>query len=165
MKTHALTILMIAALGLTMPLHAAEDGHKHAKKEAGPNGGKILTSVEPHCEFLVTPERKVRLTFLDEEGKPAKVGEQQATAHCGDRANPTRLAFSAHEGVLISDKPLPAGNTVPMVLQLKMAADGKTVTERFAVNLADCPGCHLKEYACTCEHASGGGDSHEGHNH
>ena len=31
--------------------------HDHDTVEAGPNGGRILTSVEPHAEFLVTEDR------------------------------------------------------------------------------------------------------------
>ena len=41
---------------------------------------------------------------------------------------------------------------VPLILQVKPAADADNVTERFNVNLADCPTCEHREYACVCEH-------------
>ena len=66
MKTQILTI--ITSLILALPAFAAED-HDHAKKEAGPNGGKVLTTIEPHAEFFVTTDRKVQITFLNKDGK------------------------------------------------------------------------------------------------
>ena len=141
---------------------ADEHGHDHATKQAGPNGGRVVTSVEPHYELFVTPERKVKITFLGEDGKAVEAKDQTVTATGGDRANPTRLAFTKEGGALVSDKPLPAGTVVPLILQVKVAPDAKPVTERISLNLADCPTCKHKEYACTCEH---GGGEHEGHKH
>ncbi len=150
--------ILLAALGLVFSpvLHAeapdAHPGHSHAKKEAGPNGGRVVTSVDPHFEFLVTPEGKVKLTFLGEDGKAIAPAGQTVTAIGGDRAKPTKLAFAIADGALISDKPLPEGKSVPIILQVKVSPAAKTVTERFNVNLADCPTCEHKEYACTCAH-------------
>ena len=66
MKTPILTLLAAIALALALPASAADD-HKHEKKEAGPNGGKILTAMEPHAEFFVTSDRKVQITFLGQD--------------------------------------------------------------------------------------------------
>ena len=52
MKT---THILPLALAILAPL-ALQAGlnHSHEKKEAGPNGGRLLTSINPHAEFLVT---------------------------------------------------------------------------------------------------------------
>ena len=83
----------------------------HAKKIAGPNGGKIITAVEPHAEFYVTPEHKVRITFLDEQNTAIAVADQTVDVICGDRSNPTILSFAKDTdgNSLISDGTLPAG--------------------------------------------------------
>jgi hypothetical protein len=127
-------------------------GHAHAKKIAGPNGGRVITAVEPHLEFLVTKDRKVRITALDDDNKPAKIAEQTVKLTGGSRANPTRMTFEKDGDVLVSDIAFPAGNNLPVVLQIKTSADAKSVIAKFSLNLNDCPGCEYKEYACTCDH-------------
>ncbi len=139
-------ITLLVTLTLTT-LHAADE-----TKVAGPNGGRVITTVEPHAEFLVLEDRRVQLTFLDDALKPIPVAEQTAEVITGDRSNPTELSFTKTDDTLVSDAPLPEGNAVPAVLRITPAPGEKTVTERFAVNLAICPGCDLPEYACTCGH-------------
>lgn len=152
MKTKILTA--ITTLLLALPALAADGhGHSHAKKEAGPNGGKILTAIEPHAEFFVTSDRKVQITFLGENGKAIAPAEQVVTVTAGERSAPTKLTFAKSGNVLISDKPLPEGTAFPAVVQVKVAPDAKTVVEKFNLNLAKCPECSLPEYACTCSHA------------
>lgn len=152
---------MVAAFGLiVVPAVKAEKkadthdhgDHVHVKKEAGPNGGRVLLSVDPHVEFFVMPDRKLKLTFLDEDGKAIAVAEQSATGVGGDRSKPTRFKFKKVEDALVSDVVLPEGNMVPLILQLKMKPDAKNVTEKFTVNMSDCPSCEYLEYACTCDH-------------
>lgn len=176
MKTQ-LTLKSFAALataftfGLGAPaLHAEEkdhkheehEGHDHDEAEAGPNGGKVLHEVEPHLEFFVTEDRKVQITALGEDGKAMPIGEQTVRVTGGSRSNPTKMSFAKQGDVLISDTAFPEGNDFPVVVQIKPAADAKTVIEKFNLNLADCPTCKYAEYACTCEH---GDDDHEGHDH
>ena len=151
---------LIAAFGLlAIPAANAEEkksdahaGHDHAEKQAGPNGGRVIDSVEPHVEFLVMPDRKLKLTFLGEDGKPIAAKAQTAKAIGGDRSKPTRFAFAKDGDALVSDVVLPDGKMVPLILQLKVAPDAKTVTEKFTVNLSKCSGCDYLEYACTCAH-------------
>jgi hypothetical protein len=150
MKTKIAAILLA-----TLALVSAQEkhDHAHAKKVAGPNGGRIVESVEPHFEFFVTPERKIKITFLTEDNKAAAPKEQTLTATGGDRANPTKFTFAKEGEALVSDKPLPTGNdNPPIILQIKSTPDAKTVTDRFNVNLARCGECKHSEYACTCEH-------------
>lgn len=153
------TLLTLAALAFSPAIQAAEKhdhdhgDHKHEKKEAGPNGGRVLHSIEPHLEFLITADRKIRLTPLGEDNKPVALKDQSATATGGDRSNPTKFTFVKDGETLLSEQPLPAGNdNPPLILQIKLNADSKAVTERFSVNLANCGSCEHKEYACTCSH-------------
>ena len=144
--------------------HEADHGHAHAEKIAGPNGGKIITSVEPHAEFFVTADNQVLITFLDESNQAITITSQKVTAVCGDRSNPTLLSFAKHAyGMsLLSNETLPAGNKYPIIITFNMTADADPVRAKFTVNLSDCPDCDYKEYACTCDHAHN--DDH-GHDH
>ncbi|MCB1096663.1 MAG: hypothetical protein KDN22_13885 [Verrucomicrobiae bacterium] len=153
----ATSILTVLTLGFYafQPALAGEkdhDDHDHGKIVAGPNGGRVITEVEPHLEFLVNKDRTVKITALDDHNKPAKIGDQSVSIIAGERSKPTKLAFTVKDGVLVSDVALPAGNDFPVVLQIKPGKKGKIVTAKFNVNLNDCPTCKNKEYACTCEH-------------
>ncbi len=126
--------------------------HEHEEKIVGPNGGRVVTATEPHFEFLVLDDRKLKITFLSEEGEAIAPGKATVTAVGGERAKPTTFAFAEAGGALVSDAALPEGDMVPLVLQVKLTPDAKTVTEKFTVNLNDCPTCEYKEYACICDH-------------
>ena len=128
------------------------DDHDHSKVIAGPNGGRVLTGVEPHAEFFVTDDRKVRITFVDDDLKPIAATDQSVSVIAGDRSNPTSLTFVKSGTNLVSDKALPEGNDFPVVVQLKTTAGASVVHEKFNLNLLDCPTCEYKEYACTCAH-------------
>lgn len=140
-------LLIIAALGLAAAAFAHAD-----KKTAGPNGGRVLTSVDPHVEFFVTPERRIQFTFFDDAGKPVAPAGQSVTVTTGSRAAPVTLTFTRHGDVLRSDAALPAGQNLPAVVQFKPAPDAAVVIEKFNLNLATCSECQHAEYACTCGH-------------
>ncbi len=150
--------------------HAAHDhddhDHDHADSKnvrpAGPNGGRIITDVEPHVEFLVTDDRKVKITSLNDDNKPSGTAPAfELSLTGGDRSNPTRLQFAAEGTSLVSSGTLPEGQMIPVVLQFKAGEDKPTMT-KFNIDLNDCPTCDYKEYACTCAHA---GDHNHDHDH
>lgn len=147
MKNRILRLLALSALAL-----AATVSNAHEKNEAGPNNGRLITAVTPHAEFLVTAERKVRITFVGEDGKPVAPGDQVVVVTAGDRAAPTRLTFTKTGDVLISDAVLPAGNDFPAVVQIKATPAAKPVYVRFNVNMSVCGECKNAEYACVCGH-------------
>jgi hypothetical protein len=149
MKTSILTF--ITAVALALPALAAED-HTHEKQEAGPNGGRVLTAIQPHAEFFVTADRTVQITFLDERGKAIAPAAQAVTVTAGERSAPTKLTFIKSGEVLVSEQPLPGGNDFPTVVQIKDTPEAKAVVEKFNLNLSPCPGCKLAEYACICSH-------------
>jgi hypothetical protein len=151
----AYAAIALFAMAPLQPLAAHEDAkpsEAKVEKKAGPNGGRVITKVTPHVEFLVMPDRKVKLTFLDDAGKAVEPAAQTATLTGGDRANPTKLAFSKEGNALVSDKALPPGDAVPAVLQIKVTPDASPVSEKIIVNMVKCPGCGYAEYACTCDH-------------
>jgi hypothetical protein len=142
-----LTLLTALAAVSVSPAFAHED-----KKVAGPNGGRILKSVTPHVEFFVTKDRKVQFTFLNAANQPVAPAGQSVVVTTGDRAKPTVLAFSRQGNALVSDAALPAGNNLPVVIELKPAPDATPVIEKFNINLSTCGECKHAEYACTCGH-------------
>ena len=130
-----------------------DHGHEHAEAIPGPNGGRVMTGVEPHLEFLVTEDRKVRITAVDDDTKPIALSGQTVSAMAGDRADPTRLAFAKDGEGLLSEGTLPEGKEFPIVVTIRTGPDASPVREKFNVTLVDCPTCDFKEYACICEHA------------
>lgn len=151
MKTRLKLITTLLAL-LGSPLAFAADEHDHSKEAAeehhehdesvtkGPNGGHVVTSKAGFSfEITTDKERKARIVFLDKDNKPVALTGQSITGIAGERSAPTKLTFARGKGkdadVLISDKPLPAGAHVPMILTIKIAPDAKAVTERFELHL------------------------------
>lgn len=143
-----LLLLTLPAL-LGASLAFAADDHDHGKEEhhvheenvsKGPNGGHVVESKAGFAiEVTVDKERKARIVFLDKELKAVALGAQSITGIAGERSAPVKLAFArgrdADADVLISDKALPAGAHVPMLLVIKTTADAKAVTERFELHL------------------------------
>ena len=142
--------------------HSHEDAHDHEgeaghdddneKKEGGPSGGRIITSVNPRVEFLINDDRSIQLTFLDNQSQPIAPNSQVISLISGDRSNPTMIAFTPKDNVLVSTKALPEGNSVPVVLQIKESPTAEIIREKFNANLSECPTCDYQEYACVCGH-------------
>jgi hypothetical protein len=126
--------------------------HDHGKAEAGPNGGRVLHEVEPHLEFFVTKDRKVKITALDDKLKAIPIANQVVTLVGGDRKAPIRLKFVKEGTTLISTTAFPEGDDFPVVVQIKKKPLKKAVTEKFTLDLSPCPTCKFLEYACTCDH-------------
>ncbi|MES2924466.1 MAG: hypothetical protein V4819_23135 [Verrucomicrobiota bacterium] len=155
MKTKIATI---AALVASLAFATA------AEKIKAPNGGRIIYSVTPKAEFVVTKDKKAEVRFLDDTGKVIAPAAQTVTVVMGDRANPTKLAFAKDGDKLVSDKAVPEGDSLPVVLQIKSTPDAKTVTAKFNLNMSTCPECKLNEYACACDHAAEE-NPHKDHKH
>lgn len=155
MKTNIITLAsLIASLSFSSA----------AEQIKAPNGGRIIDSVKPNAEFVVTAEKKIEIRFLDEAGKVTAPAAQIVTVTTGDRANPTKLAFTRDGDKLVSDKTIPDGQELPVVLQIRAKDGEKPATAKFTLNLAKCATCEHAEYACTCAHA-GEEKGHEGHDH
>jgi hypothetical protein len=141
LSTTLLLALFASPLAFAADDHDHDHDHKHEDHVTqGPNGGHVIES-EAGFSFEVTvdKERKARVLFLGKNKKPVALGEQSITGIAGQRSAPVKLAFAKGSeqdaNVLISDKALPAGTHVPMILNIKTAPDAKTVTERFELHL------------------------------
>jgi hypothetical protein len=147
---------LFAASSVNAEVKPDHSSHEHAYTEhakvKAPNGGRMIESVEPHIEFFVTEDRYVKITFVDHEGAAVPVTAQSAALIGGDRSAPTQLKFEKVEGQLVSTEALPVMAKMPIMLQIKMSPDAKTVRERFLLNMSDCSSCDYKEYACVCTH-------------
>lgn len=150
MKT-PLQITVLGVLALALITVVAEETVKHVK-EPGPNGGRLITTVEPRLEFKVTDDRKVKITAVDKDIKPIAIGEQVVRITAGERTNPVRMTFQKEGDVLISDKAFPEGDDFPVVVQIKVKPGERTVIEKFTMDFSDCPTCDYLEYACICDH-------------
>jgi hypothetical protein len=143
LKNQVLRLIAIAAVGLvSLSAQASE-------KPSGPNGGRILKT-EPRAEFLVNADRKIQITFLDQANQAVAPAAQVVTVTAGERSAPVTMKFAKSGNAFVSDVPLPAGNDVPAVVQIKASATAKTSIERFNVDLSKCPDCKKAEYACVC---------------
>lgn len=147
--------LLILMTLLGTPLAFAEDKHDHDKEskeehaehddhedegKKGPNGGHLVESKAGfNLEVSVDKDRKARIVFVDKDNKAMPLGAQLVTGTSGERANPVKLVFTkgkdADANVLISDKALPEGAHVAMILVIKTTPEAKAVTERFELHL------------------------------
>jgi hypothetical protein len=182
MKINNKIVLALALCGLIAPAtltaqekkpekkehkeHAEHDHAEHADhKVKGPNNGRMIMEVEPHAEFFITKDRKIQITFVDDDGKMVPVDKQKVSIICGERANPTKMKMEIKDGILISSNVIPEGNDYPTVITFKVTPDAKSVREKFNLNMSECPTCDNKEYHCDCDHGHEGHDDHEGHDH
>ncbi|MFM2171200.1 MAG: hypothetical protein RI957_1429 [Verrucomicrobiota bacterium] len=150
MKTTTLLTTALFALFASPLAYAAEEhDHDHAQEAEhvheenvtkGPNGGHVIESKAGFSiEVTVGKDRKARIVFLNKENKATALADQSITGIAGERSAPTKIAFAkgteADANVLIADKPLPAGDHVPVILSIKVSTDAKTVVERFELHL------------------------------
>ena len=120
--------------------HDHEDHHHDENVNKGPNGGHVIESKAGFSfEVTVDKARKARIVFLDKQNKAVALGEQTITGIAGERSAPTKLSFAKGKdkdaNVLISDKALPDGAHVQMILTIKTTPDAKAVVERFELHL------------------------------
>ncbi|MDZ4743523.1 MAG: hypothetical protein SGI98_08925 [Verrucomicrobiota bacterium] len=148
--------LLIAILMTTMTAWTAGDHHN----VAGPSGGKILETNLGYIEFYVQPDRKIRMTLLDEQMKAVPAGALVVSASAETKTGKVALEFERSGDFIISKTALPEGNGYRIVLQIRKDASAKPQNLRIDFNSEICGGCKLAEYACICDHA---GSGHSGH--
>ena len=132
--------------------HAEDDhsGHDHIK--AGPNKGRMISSVTPQAEFFVMDNGRVQISFFDVDMKAVAPAGQTVSVISGERISPLEMSFTAEDNALVSKEALPKGNNFPTVVAIKTNADSEEVVTKFTLNLSDCSSCSNKEYACECHH-------------
>jgi hypothetical protein len=129
------------------------------KAVAGPKGGKMLDNDKPRAEFFVDKDRRVVITFYDDEMKPVAATEQHGLVWAEPKEGRVRLLLVKKEGALVTEKPLPAGNRYNIVVRLASSANAKPQSFKIKFDTSVCKGCNLAEYACTCD------DHDHDHNH
>lgn len=129
------------------------DGKGGEKSNPGPNGGRVITEVEPHLEFLLNDDHSIQIVALTADYQAAPIGSQVVTVTGGERTAPADLSFTKKGDALVSDGTFPEGKDLPVIVSIQANADAEPVFARFTLNLSDCPTCEHKEYACICAHA------------
>jgi hypothetical protein len=120
--------------------------------KAGPRKGRILEVDGHSAEFFVEKDRTVSIAFLDKEMKKNEpIGAQTVTATAEAPSGKEKLEFEKKGDLLVSKKPLPAGEHYTVVVQVKATAEGKPKNFRIKLDLTVCKGCSNPEYACTCD--------------
>ena len=135
---------------LTVSNETQEPNEK--SKTPGPNGGRLIETVEPSLEFLLLDDRHVRITLFDLANQSVPAANQVVSLVGGDRSDPFQITFSKDGDTLLSDEAIPEGKKLPISLQIKTAPDSDPVFEKFYLNLSSCPECNYEEYACICGH-------------
>ena len=120
------------------------------KVEAGPKGGRLLDKTNPRAEFFVEKDRTVTIAFYDEKRKPVSVSDQSVTVIADSKAGKTTLEFEKKGDALVSKTKLPEGDAYNLVVQFRPTAEAKPQNFRFKLDLSNCGGCNLAEYACSC---------------
>ncbi len=163
------------------PEHIHEDGHSHSHSDSshshdhdhgdgdhqptgtpGPDGGRLIELNGWKAEFLLLEDRRIRITFLDEDLKPV-AGPEEASISVvgGERSAPFELEFAAGGNAFVSTSAVPEGSNHPVVIQFESKAVNEPVIKKFNLNLSLCPDCEYPEYACICGHSDG--HDHPGH--
>lgn len=137
-------LILLAGFGLMIPTLPAAD-------KAGPKGGKLLEVPEGYVEFFVNPTRQGEIVFYDKELKPQPVAAQEVIVTAGTREKQEKLSVEKTDAQFVT-KPLPAGDGYYVILQIKASPDAEAKTLRIRYLEANCAGCNLPEYACTCGH-------------
>lgn len=138
--------------------HDDHDGHEHGEScdhdhiKAGPNKGRMISTVAPQAEFLVLDGGKIKVTFFDESMNVVAPSGQSVSVVSGERISPVELSFTAQGDALVSTEALPSGNNFPTIVAIKPSADAEEVVTKFTLNLTDCSSCENKEYSCECHH-------------
>ena len=134
----------LAVVLLSSAVYAAE------KIEAGPRGGRLLTTEAPRPEFFVEKDRTVSIAFYDANQKQVPAGAQSVTAIAEAKSGRKKLEFEKKGDLLVSKSPLPEGNGYTVVVQYRTTAEARPKNFRVLLDLETCGGCSRAEYACTC---------------
>jgi hypothetical protein len=118
----------------------------------GPKGGKLLENPSPRAEFFIDKERKVVITFYDDNLKAIAVGEQIAAMIIQPPQVRQTIEFEKKDGALASKAPLPEGDDYAVVLQLKVKPGEPSQNFRIVIDTHPCSECKRPAYACVCGH-------------
>ena len=138
MKTIILSLLSIGALVAAEP----------AKPASAARPGRALEAPGVRADFVIQPDRKAAVTFVDEAGKPAVRGDRTVNI----KVDGKDVALEPRADGFITKEPLPAKEPVPIIIQIRAKADGKPANFRVMLDTSLCGECKRPEYGCACAH-------------
>ena len=119
-----------------------------AKPATEPRPGRALEAPGVRADFLIQPDRKATVTFVDEAGKPVARGDRTVTV----KVDGKDVTLEAQANGFITKEPLQAKEPAPIVVQVRAKADAKPANFRITLNTAICAECKRPEYGCICDH-------------
>jgi hypothetical protein len=139
---------------LTMVATFAFSAEDHERKLIpGPKGGKVLETKPLRAEFFVQSDKRVSITFYDDNMKLVAPGEHVVKVIAEAPSGKSTLNFEKTGDSLISTVPLPDGEGYRIVVQIMQTADAKPQKFRIDYRTEICGECKLAEYACVCGHS------------
>ena len=134
-------ILSLFSIGV---LVAAEP----AKSVADVQPGRRLEAPGLRAQFVIQPDRKASVSFVDEAGKPVTRGERTVIL----KVDGKDVAMEPQLNGFITKDPLQPKEPAPIVVQIRASAVAKPTNFRLTLNTALCGECKRQEYGCTCAH-------------
>ena len=134
-------ILSLFSIGV---LVAAEP----AKSVADVQPGRRLEAPGLSAQFVIQPDRKAIVSFVDLVGKPVARGERAVTL----KVDGKDVVLEPQPNGFITKDPLQAKEPAPIVVQIRASAVAKPTNFRLTLNTALCGECKRQEYGCTCAH-------------
>jgi hypothetical protein len=122
----------------------------HADIEVGPNGGRVFelgSETTPHIE-VGTKDGKFVIHVLDANNKAVPLGERTLTVTGGDRSNPEKHVAEKSGDMFTA--PIPKGEKIPIVFQVRETPDAKPLTARLNYDATTCEECKKPEWLCAC---------------
>jgi hypothetical protein len=138
MKSLFLSLLSIGVLVAAEPAKPAPDIQPGRRLEAS---GLV-------AQFVIQPDRKAMVTFLDAAGKPAARGDCTAFV----KVDGKDVALESQPNGFVTKEPLQAKEPAPIVVQIRASAVAKPTNFRLTLNTSLCGECKRQEYGCTCAH-------------
>lgn len=117
----------------------------------GPKGGRLLEAEGIRAEFFLEKDRRVNVTFYDQDLKKVPATTQSATAIAEAPSGKKTIEFSKQNDELVSTEPLPEGEGYTVVMRIKPNDASATKNFRIPIETHTCGECGRAEYACTCD--------------
>jgi hypothetical protein len=138
MKILLLSLFSIGALIAAEP----------AKPAADVQPGRRLEAPGLSAQFVIQPDRKAIVSFVDLVGKPVARGERTVIV----KVDGKDIALEPQPNGFITKESLQSREPAPIVVQIRASAIAKPTNFRLTLNTALCGECKRQEYGCTCAH-------------
>lgn len=144
MKTLLFSLFSLCVLNAAEPVKPAAE----PAKPAAARPGRLLEAPGIRADFLIRPDRKATVSFVDAAGKPVLRGEYTVIL----KVDGKDVALEPEPNGFITKEPLTAKEPAPIIVQLRAAADAKPANFRLTLDTSLCGECKRPEYGCTCVH-------------